>query len=419
MEDELKSLIYSCKNNSNIIFKNKYSLSLLFHGIEINNFDIDRFSEKEVENKILNAERELYEFLKKNPFIIYGGGVFGRTFIKHFCLKHQIFPVLILDKKYENNEDEYYNIPCRYFNNFQFSNLDRNLPVLICILNIQWINLITQELQQLNFQNILTINNFEPLKFSLLKISNNYNFLSNFIQNYNFYYDQMNSILSAFHLLEDEESKKIYILFLKSILEKKLADIPRRKKEEQYLPVPEIFLPEDYTNFIDCGAYVGDTILSFYNRGIKMRKIVCFEPDFNNFKMLVKTLDDLNIPLKLALMCGVSSKNTILRFHAGFEGISCITANGNDLIQVVKLDDILSDFKPTLIKMDIEGEELEALKGATQIIQQSKPKLAIAVYHHPEHLWRIPLYLKSINPKYKFFLRKYESGLFETILYAT
>lgn len=73
---------------------------------------------------------------------------------------------------------------------------------------------------------------------------------------------------------------------------------------------------------------------------------------------------------------------------------------------------------PTFIKMDIEGAELEALEGAKNTIVKSKPKLAICLYHKPDDLWKIPLYLKKLVPEYKFYIRHHSKVRWETVLYA-
>ena len=68
--------------------------------------------------------------------------------------------------------------------------------------------------------------------------------------------------------------------------------------------------------------------------------------------------------------------------------------------------------------MDIEGAELEALKGAEETIKRYRPKLAICVYHKPEDIVEIPKYILNINPDYKLYLRHYSDNAGETVLYA-
>ena len=85
---------------------------------------------------------------------------------------------------------------------------------------------------------------------------------------------------------------------------------------------------------------------------------------------------------------------------------------------VVPLDDALHDEKTTFIKMDIEGAEPQALRGARKIIQTQKPKLAICIYHDFRHLWEIPLYIKSLVPEYRIYFRHHTNLEYETVCYA-
>jgi len=78
----------------------------------------------------------------------------------------------------------------------------------------------------------------------------------------------------------------------------------------------------------------------------------------------------------------------------------------------------LGDEKATFIKMDIEGSELEALKGAQNQIKVNKPKLAICVYHKETDLITIPQFILSLNPDYKLYLRHYGNFSTELVLYA-
>ena len=70
------------------------------------------------------------------------------------------------------------------------------------------------------------------------------------------------------------------------------------------------------------------------------------------------------------------------------------------------------------IKMDIEGSEYDALKGAVSTIKKFQPKLAISLYHINDDFHRIPILLKNCNPNYKFRLGHYTIHGEETVLYA-
>ena len=91
---------------------------------------------------------------------------------------------------------------------------------------------------------------------------------------------------------------------------------------------------------------------------------------------------------------------------------------GEYVIDVVALDEIVYDKRPTFIKMDIEGAEQEALRGCERILKEFKTKLAVCVYHKPEDLFEIPIFIKKANLKYQLFLRQYANSRTETVLYA-
>ncbi len=88
-------------------------------------------------------------------------------------------------------------------------------------------------------------------------------------------------------------------------------------------------------------------------------------------------------------------------------------------VPITKIDTIAKDEGITFIKMDIEGSELEALKGAQNVIINCCPKLAICVYHKSEDLFTIISYIHSISKgKYRYYLRHHSDNLTETVLYA-
>lgn len=81
-------------------------------------------------------------------------------------------------------------------------------------------------------------------------------------------------------------------------------------------------------------------------------------------------------------------------------------------IAIRKIDSLIPvDQKITYLKADIEGFELEMLKGAAQTIARNKPKIAITTYHEANNPSEIIALVKSYVPEYKHFVKGiYELG---------
>jgi FkbM family methyltransferase len=90
-------------------------------------------------------------------------------------------------------------------------------------------------------------------------------------------------------------------------------------------------------------------------------------------------------------------------------------------VDVVSIDDYVQAEgieKVDLIKLDIEGAELEALEGAQQTLKIHRPHLAVCLYHRKEHFYQIPQYLADLLPGYRYRLGHYTAGTLETVWYA-
>ena len=71
------------------------------------------------------------------------------------------------------------------------------------------------------------------------------------------------------------------------------------------------------------------------------------------------------------------------------------------------------------IKLDVEGSELAALKGASATIRKFSPKLGVSLYHRPNDIFELPLYIKENHPNYKIYVGHYTIHNEETVMYCS
>ncbi len=172
---------------------------------------------------------------------------------------------------------------------------------------------------------------------------------------------------------------------------------------------------------VDLGAYTGDTIDEYLNTygANNYQKIYCYEITTETFQKLKNNLAPF--PNIIYKQKAASNKNETLYFSPNSTDASAnkISKTGIKQIETVTIDDDIKE-KVTLIKMDIEGSEEDALLGCTKHIKNDEPKLLISVYHNHKDLWKIPKIVSDINPNYKFYLRNYGGNIFptETVLLA-
>jgi len=182
----------------------------------------------------------------------------------------------------------------------------------------------------------------------------------------------------------------------------------------QYFPGDLIELSDDEV-FVDCGAYDGDSVRDFCAvSGGRFRRILAFEPDPENFRRLQSSVNDTRIVTRCS---AVGAERATL--HMSSSGASSSVSDYGDVeIECTTLDELLADEEPTFIKMDIEGAEIDALRGAAETLRRCRPTLAICVYHAPDHLWRVPLLLNELLPGSRLSLRSHMLDGFDTVCYC-
>lgn len=235
-----------------------------------------------------------------------------------------------------------------------------------------------------------------------------------------FFPAHLDRILAGCTLWEDQRSLETY---LNHFLGYATCDPERFLLEtdhRQYLP-PAPLVGKGHARFIDCGAFDGDTVRDLNAHTGKLESLVLFEPCEGNFARLnsyVRSCRESIADRVTLFPCGVWDRTTQLRFDKESAAASSVSQRGEEVVQCVALDDVLHGAAPTCIKMDIEGAEPNALRGAEATIREHRPDLAICVYHSLSHFWELPELVREWVPEYRFYLRTYAAAGFETVMYA-
>jgi FkbM family methyltransferase len=178
----------------------------------------------------------------------------------------------------------------------------------------------------------------------------------------------------------------------------------------QYFP-QDLIRPLETEVFVDGGAFDGDTL-----RRIPwlFKKAFAFEPDPLNAAKL-RAQADRRIQIHQTALGNAPGRT---RFDATGTTASSRSVEGVVEVQVSTLDELLAAEFPTFVKLDIEGDELSALMGGVDVLRRCQPTVAVCLYHRPEDLWTIPLFLRETLPNHRFFLRIHEYDGFELVVYA-
>ena len=233
--------------------------------------------------------------------------------------------------------------------------------------------------------------------------------------------EERDAIRQAFSWFADAASRREYVSQIRWRLQADFAGLGSPDQHEHYFP-DDIFSLNRHEVFADCGAFDGDSIEAFVRRqGGSFNQIVALEPDPVNFEKMTNRVarysDEVRRKIRLEQLGAADFRGT-LRFDADGSLSSAANPNGALQINCVKLDDLLGGVSPTYLKMDIEGAEPDALRGAVQTITQAAPVLAISAYHKPNHLWRIPELIKSLRADYQLYLRPHNEECWDTVCYA-
>ena len=235
---------------------------------------------------------------------------------------------------------------------------------------------------------------------------------------------QRDEVLRAMEIWADPDSRDEYARQVRFRL---LADFsaPGAPVPGRAYFRPELWVPHPAEHFVDCGAYDGDSLRDFLaDRGARFARVDALEPDPVNAGRLEAMIAALppEVGTRLhAWRVAAGAAEGFLDFAVtGTVSSTSTTAASGAVTRVrcARLDDLLAGTAPTLIKMDVEGAEVDALAGAEGLIRSARPVLTICVYHAQDHLWRIPLWIRDLGLGYRLHLRPHNEEGWDLVCYA-
>ncbi len=232
---------------------------------------------------------------------------------------------------------------------------------------------------------------------------------------------QRDAIQDAFQLFHDDVSRREYVAQVRWRLWQDFTALPPPSEHEQYFPC-DLFSWTTDEVFADCGAFDGDTIRAILNRRADFRQIIAIEPDPLNFQRLQHCVSQMPQPVRERIhlnRLAVSASKGTLRFEPDGTAGAKISEQGGLAVDCDSLENILAGRRPSYVKLDVEGAEEDALRGAAGILRRGETIWAVCAYHKQSDLWQLPRLLRSSVPSdYRLFLRKHGGEIFDTVCYA-
>lgn len=185
----------------------------------------------------------------------------------------------------------------------------------------------------------------------------------------------------------------------------------------------KIFLKDK--DIIDAGAFTGDSSIPLSK--LTSANVHAFEPFKESFDKLVKNIELNNIKNIIPIQASLSDKIGEINLYLSGNNYQGITSKSNkrkyDKIFTIESKTIDSyveenNLNVGLIKVDVEGEEKNLLKGAINTIKSQKPILFLSIYHSVDDFFDIKPWIDNLNLGYKFILSKEQPWTFiaDTIL---
>lgn len=211
----------------------------------------------------------------------------------------------------------------------------------------------------------------------------------------------------------DDTSKEFYVKLL-SVLKNGRKSLLAKYISPTFKMYNELVVPSTRDIVVSGGIYNSIEVNRIISQIGPEGKLIGFEPNKQKYLEL-KNLSYSNFTVSSSALDAENKSFTLFDENGGR---SKIAQHGNTEVAVTTIDSTLRGNRCNLIKLNINGSELEALNGAKSTITKYKPKLQI--YLTLENVVEIPKFLIKYNKDYTFYLGYYDqyNNLDNIILYA-
>lgn len=239
-----------------------------------------------------------------------------------------------------------------------------------------------------------------------------------------------NELEQVWGLLADEESKQYFSAYLNAVLTMNplcLVRNPNITGAYVYQSQRETVAPKAGDCIVDCGAFIGDTMECFMQLTDNNCKFYGLEPVSGNYKVLLQTIKKYPNVCAKAVQCAVGKEVGKTKIASALEITMQADVLGTyensldakkEMVPVETLDHLFKTETVDYIKMDIEGEEVNALLGSQNIIKRDKPTMMLSAYHMINHMWEIPLLVHKFDPAYRIYCGHQPTVCFEPEFYC-
>lgn len=232
--------------------------------------------------------------------------------------------------------------------------------------------------------------------------------------------------------LKDEESRSVYDGIYQYFKTNKIQYLVDICTEEETYFIHEVkeYFRDRRINLVDVGAYEGELLRAIISSSINVKTWFCFELEKDNFERLKENIK--KNPLSDSMNCiienlglwnqkkrmQVLNQGTASKVSEQAQAEEMFDGREAETCEMETIDNYFRNIKVDMIKMDIEGAEMQALEGGIHTIKRDRPLLAISIYHYVKDYYRIMQFLMDNLDEYSYYIRQHALIYGETILYA-